>query len=145
MTERQGQRVGGAVDDDVDAAKGGDSLIDQSRDRIEIAHVRGNADRLDSHLGEVCNHGVAGVGLSACHGDLGPGNAESLGDCLADAAGAARDDGDPTGQVVEVVEFRDPWCGPCGCLRQLVVEPPLTAMVWPVIHAASSEARKVTA
>ena len=105
MTERQGQRVGGAVDDDVDAAKGGDSLIDQSRDRIEIAHVRGNADRLDSHLGEVCNHGVAGVGLSACHGDLGPGNAESFGDCLADAAGATRDDGDPTGQVVEVVEF----------------------------------------
>ena len=41
--------------------------------------------------------------------------------------------------------FRDPWCGPCGCLRQLVVEPPLTAMVWPVIHAASLEARKVTA
>ena len=105
MTKRQGQRVGGAVDDDVDAAEGGDRLIDQSRNRIEIAHVRGNADRLDSHLGEVRNHGVAGVGLAARHGDLGPGDSEPLGDRLADAAGAAGDDGDPTGQVVEVVEF----------------------------------------
>ena len=115
MTERQGQRVGGAVDDDVDAAKGGDSLIDQSRDRIEIAHVRGNADRLDSHLGEVCNHGVAGVGLSACHGDLGPGNAEPSAIAL------------PMPRVPPVMmatrpvrswrlsSFRDPWCGPCGC------------------------------
>ena len=67
--------------------------------------MRGNADRLDPHLGEVCDHGVARVGLAARHRDLGPGDSESLSDRLADAAGAAGDDGDPTGQVVEVVEF----------------------------------------
>ena len=36
---------------------------------------------------------------------LAPATSEPLGDRLADAAGAAGDDGDPTGQVVEGVEF----------------------------------------
>ena len=105
VTERQRQRVGRAVDHDVDPSEGGDGLLDEVRDRVEIAHVGGNPDRLDAHRLEVGDHRLTGVGFAAGHGDLGAGDAEPLGDRLADAAGAAGDDGDPSGQVVESVEF----------------------------------------
>ena len=94
LPEGLGQRVGGVVHDDVDAAEAVDGRVDERLQRVELAHVGGDADRLAAHgLQELLGLG-AGVGLAARDRDLGAGRDEALGDRAPDAARAAGDDRD---------------------------------------------------
>src|SRR5205814_9631179 len=104
-TQRLGQRVGRIVHDDVDASEAIDRAVDQRRERVEIAGMGGNADRVASHAREVRLRLGASVGLSAPDGALRARGHETLGDRTPDAARPARDDRNTVGEVEQLLQL----------------------------------------
>ena len=67
--------------------------------------MRRHPERLASHRREVGFGLLARVRLAARHHDVGAGCDEALGDGPADAAGAAGDDRDAAGELVQLREL----------------------------------------
>ena len=106
LTEGLGQRVGGVVDHDVDAAERVDRSLDESRECIELAHVRRDADRLGPQPPQVLFGFRAGIGFAAPYNDAGPRAGEALRNRAADPAGSAGHDHDAVTDVEQPGEFR---------------------------------------
>ncbi|MNV92318.1 hypothetical protein D3C71_1868970 [compost metagenome] len=84
----------GVVDQDVDRTVGADDLIDQRRDRRQIADIAGECLRIDAERPQVRDGGVEFVLLARGDRDLGAEFAERLGHLQAEAARAAGDERD---------------------------------------------------
>ena len=92
-------RVARVVDDDVELAEPLDGAVHERVDRVDVAHVRRDADGLAAELLEMRLGLDAGVFLAAGDRDLGAGGDQALGHGAADAARATGDDGHPAGEV----------------------------------------------
>ncbi len=104
LADRLGKGVGGVVDHHVDAAEFGDGALHDDVEVVEIACVRGHADRLPTELTQMLGYLFAGVGLAAGDHHTRSGEHESLRQCQPDPAGSSRDDDGAVGHVEQSVE-----------------------------------------
>ncbi len=103
--EGLGQSVGRVVDDDVDPSEPFDGPGDEVLRAVEIAHVRGHAERFPAERLQMGLGLGAGFGLPAGDRDLGAACDEPFGDRPPDASGATRDDRDSSAHVEEPVQL----------------------------------------
>src|SRR5690606_1535637 len=98
-TDREGEGVGGVVDDHVDSAELLDGGADEPCDGVEVAHVGGYRQRGAAGPADGGGRLVARVGLAARHHDPGTDGGETLGHRPADPPAAPGDPGHPVRQV----------------------------------------------
>jgi hypothetical protein len=104
VLDHHGEGGGGVVDHDVDAAEAIHGGVDEGPEVVRLAEVGRHAEGVAA---ESLQGGLglgAGIGLAARDHHVGARQRQSLGDGSADPPRAARDDGDPPGEVEEVVE-----------------------------------------
>ncbi len=102
--ERLGQRVGGVVHQDVDAAELRHRARDQRTEVVDLTEVGRHPDRLAAQTPQMLCGLLAGVGLATGHHDPRAGQHITLGQRQADPAGAAGDDDGPACHVEQPVE-----------------------------------------
>ena len=105
LPEGEGQRVGSVVHHDVEAAELVDGAVDQGIDRVDVPHVRRDADGLGTPRPQPRFDFGTRVSLAARHCHLGPRRRETLGDGQPDPTGSTRHDGHATGEVVQAAQL----------------------------------------
>ena len=102
--QRLGQWIGRIVHHHVDAAELVDGALHERTDIVDIPQVRRHPDGLAAEAAQMCGGLYAGVEFAAGHHHARTGKYESLGQCQADSAGAARHDDGSVGHVEQTVK-----------------------------------------
>jgi len=104
LPDRQRERVGRVVHDDVDRVVRLDGGRDERAHGVELGHVHRAPRRDTTRLADRGRSLLARVGLAARDHHVRSESSEGLGHRAPDAATAAGDDGDAAGEVIERVQ-----------------------------------------
>ena len=104
LPQRLGQRVGGVVHHDIDAAECVDGPLHQGGEIVDVTEVSGHPDGLAAEPAQVLGGLLAGVGFAAGDHDVGAGQHEALRQRQPDSSGAAGDDDGAAGHVEQTLK-----------------------------------------